>query len=162
MSDTSADCHATNRLLASGDIEVADTIREAGRPERTVYSLTDQGRDRLRQWVGVLLREPDPDSALFTAALNYAGCLTPTGVATELRARHTSLALAVETAGQSLGLALPRLLLLEIEYDLVRLSAEQTWVKQLLADLDAGRLTWPAIPGDIADVEALMRDEGAP
>jgi DNA-binding PadR family transcriptional regulator len=43
------------RLVRDGLAEVVETRREAG-PERTVYAVTDAGRDRLRRW----LAEPAP------------------------------------------------------------------------------------------------------
>jgi DNA-binding PadR family transcriptional regulator len=43
------------RLVRDGFAEVVETRREGG-PERTVYAVTDAGRDRLRRW----LAEPAP------------------------------------------------------------------------------------------------------
>ena len=45
---------------------------------------------------------------------------------------------------------LPRLLLVEAEYEIARLTAERDWVAGLIADLDSGRLDWPA---DLRDLE---------
>jgi DNA-binding PadR family transcriptional regulator len=39
-----------SRLVRDGLAEVVETRREGG-PERTVYAVTDAGRDRLRQWL---------------------------------------------------------------------------------------------------------------
>lgn len=155
--------HAVNRLVAAGDIRVVGAARDAGRPERTVYALTGQGQARLREWVSLLLREPDPDSSLFTAALNYAGCLSPAAVAGLLRTRHDDLAQRALAARSTLASLpdLPRVLLLEVEYEASRLTAEQAWVSQIIDDLAAGRLTWPGTPGAIASVESLL-EEGPP
>ena len=38
---------------------------------------------------------------------------------------------------------------------MARLAAEQAWVTGILADLDTGRLTWPAV---IADISPLLED----
>jgi DNA-binding PadR family transcriptional regulator len=133
--------HAVNRLVAAGDIRTVGATRDAGRPERTVYALADQGHARLREWVGLLLRVPDPDSTLFTAALTYAGCLPPSTVAGLLRERRTELdrrARALESLPD-----LPRILLLETEYEASRLAAELVWVSRIIDDLDAERVTWP-------------------
>jgi DNA-binding PadR family transcriptional regulator len=155
--------HAVNRLVATGDIRIVGATRDAGRPERTVYALTDQGRAHLREWVGLLLREPDPDSSLFTAALTYAGCLSPAGVAGLLRRRHADLDRRAQAARSALDSLpdLPRILLLETEYEVSRLTAEQAWVSWIIDDLDAGRLTWPGTTDAIAGVESLLQ-EGPP
>jgi DNA-binding PadR family transcriptional regulator len=162
--------HAADRLVARGDIEVVGTTREGGRPERTVYALTPAGRVRLAEWVALLLRTPDPDSSLFTAALTYAGCLPAPTVAALLRARQAEVdgrVRAVGAALEGIGTGLPRILLLEAEYEVSRLTAERDWVARLTGDIDAGRLTWLAAPDGVAGVEALLHEhrqnqEGSP
>src|SRR5690606_24604707 len=52
--------HAVDRLLRAGLIEVVRTDRAEGRPERTVYGLTDAGRAELRERVRRLLEHPRP------------------------------------------------------------------------------------------------------
>jgi DNA-binding PadR family transcriptional regulator len=155
--------HAVNRLVGSGDIQVVGATRDAGRPERTVYALTEQGRSRLQGWVGLLLREPDPDSSLFTAALTYAGGLPPEVVAALLRERHAELDRRAQVARAALDSLpdLPRVLLLETEYEVSRLTAELTWVAQLIDDLATGRLAWLGAAEAAAGVESLLQ-EGAP
>jgi DNA-binding PadR family transcriptional regulator len=146
--------HAAQRLLAAGFIRVAATTRDGARPERTVYELTDAGRARLREWVRLLLTDPDPHSALLVPALNFAGCLTPSEVAEALRTRRASL---VRRTDVTLPPGLPRLLTLETEYETNRLRAEVEWLGAVVADLDAGRLTWPADLSELADIESLIR-----
>jgi DNA-binding PadR family transcriptional regulator len=143
--------HAVNRLLPAGDIEVADTVREIGRPERTVYALTAAGRARLQGWVRLLLATPDPDTTVLTVALNFAGCLPPAEVADALHDRNAELARSLRSARDKAGLDLPRVLLLEVEFDVARLAAEQAWVTGVLADLDTGRLTWPAVTAPLLE-----------
>jgi len=145
--------HAAQRLLAAGHIRVAATTRDGVRPERTVYELTDSGRERLTTWVRMLLAEPDPHSALLVPALTFAGCLTPPEVAGALRERR---ALLVRRADVTLPPGLPRLLTLEVEYETARLRAESDWLTGVIDDLDAGRLTWPADPAAAADIDQLI------
>lgn len=148
--------HAVERLLAAGLIEVVETVRDGGRPERTVYQLTGAGETRLRRWVQLLLAEPDRNSTLFVPALSFAGCLPPATVAEALRAREAELArqLAVVRDGLSAVPAdLPRVLLLEAEYEANRLSAERDWVARLLDDLASGRLDWAPEPPAPADID---------
>lgn len=150
--------HAAQRLLAAGHIRVAATTRDGVRPERTVYELTDAGRLRLREWVRLLLAEPDANSTLLVPALNFAACLRPPEVAAALRSRRDEQTHRVEAAEQSLPPGLPRLLLLEAEYELNRLRAETDWLSRLIDDLDAGRLAWPSDLFAIADIEELIRE----
>ncbi|MBO3743150.1 PadR family transcriptional regulator [Actinoplanes flavus] len=152
--------HAVNRLVGGGEIRVSDVVRAAGRPERTVYALTDRGRARLREWIGVLLREPDPDSSLLTAALSFAGCLPPETVAGLLRERRARLEQRL-VAARAVP-ELPRVLLIEAEYEVSRLTAERDWVSALAADIETGRLTWPADMADVADVTPLLTEDGGP
>jgi DNA-binding PadR family transcriptional regulator len=142
--------HAAQRLLAAGHIRVAATTRGGARPERTVYELTAAGRDRLRDWVRLLLSEP---SGLLVPALTFAGCLRPAEVAEALRHRRDE---QTRRTGAALPTHLPRLLLLEAEYEISRLTAEATWLTGVVDDLDAGRLTWPDNPADLADIDELI------
>src|SRR5262252_1393000 len=60
-------------LLARGFIRAQATSREGRRPERTVYALTDAGRDELYDWMRDLLRDPVKEYPQFEAGL----CLMP-------------------------------------------------------------------------------------
>ena len=150
--------HAAERLLAAGHIRPAATTRDGLRPERTVYQLTEAGERRLRDWVRLLLAEPDPNSTLFVAALTFAGVLTPGEVAAALRERRAELARR-EKAAIAVPPELPRILVLEAEYEVVRLRAEGEWVGRLIDDLATGVLDWPAQLADLADIEALIKED---
>jgi DNA-binding PadR family transcriptional regulator len=150
--------HAAERLLAGGHIRVAATTRDGVRPERTVYQLTEAGERRLRDWVRLLLAEPDANSTLFVSALTFAGVLTPGEVADALRERHAELVRREEVA-TVVPLELPRILVLEAEYEAGRLHAESEWVGRIIDDLAAGTLDWPADLADLADIEALIKED---
>ena len=138
--------HAVERLSRDGLIEAGSTLREGGRPERTLYRLTDAGRAELRARVRRLVETPDPDATLFVAALSFVACLP---VAEAVAALSTRAAALDEAANgmrahlDTLSTRLPRLLLIEVEYALGRAAAERDWVRSLVADLDSGALTWP-------------------
>lgn len=144
--------HAVERLLRAELIEVVRTDRPQGRPERTVYGLTDAGRAELQERLRRLLEQPDPDATLFVAALSFLGCLPRSQARSALDVRRTELGNRIDGTHAALATApaLPRLLLVEAEYEIARLTAERDWVAGLLADLDAGRLDWPA---DLRDLE---------
>jgi DNA-binding PadR family transcriptional regulator len=139
--------HAVERLLRDELIRVAGTDRAAGRPERTLYALTDAGRAELGERVRRLLEHPEPDAMLFVAALSFVACLPVPQARAALAVRRDELARRVAEASAAYEIAardVPRMLLVELEFEIARLAAEHDWVSRLVDDLDAGRLTWPA------------------
>jgi DNA-binding PadR family transcriptional regulator len=150
--------HAVERLLRDELIRVVGTDRAGARPERTIYALTDAGRAELAARVRRLLEHPEPDTTLFVAALSFVGCLPVPQARAALDARRDELARRAEEAGAALAAAaqeVPRLLLVELEFEIARLSAERDWVAALVADFDAGRLTWPADVRDLPGVPPM-------
>jgi DNA-binding PadR family transcriptional regulator len=144
--------HAVERLHRDGLIDAVETRRDGPHPERTVYALTEAGRADLSERVDRLLRTPDPDATLFVAVLSFMGCLTTKQVSEALRERAAVLGRRVNSAAEALreyGPQVPRVLLIELEYDRARCSAEKTWVDQLIADLDSGELSWPDDPSQL-------------
>jgi len=59
------------RLERGGFIESQETSREGRRPERTVYALTESGRDELRTWMREIVSEPAREFPQFAAALAF-------------------------------------------------------------------------------------------
>ena len=57
-------------LEKHGLVAATGSVRQGGRPERTVYAITDAGRAELTDWVRELLADPERRSAL--AAAGYA------------------------------------------------------------------------------------------
>ncbi|HEY4021541.1 MAG TPA: helix-turn-helix transcriptional regulator [Pseudonocardiaceae bacterium] len=138
--------HAVERLSRDGLIAAGDTVRDGGRPERTLYRLTEAGRADLRSRVRMLLATPDADTTLFAAALSFVACLSVAEARDVLEIRATALkdtATGMRTSLDQLLSQLPRLLLIEVEYELDRISGEFAWVRALIADLDSGALSWP-------------------
>ncbi|PSK99661.1 PadR family transcriptional regulator [Murinocardiopsis flavida] len=136
--------HAVTRLERDEFIESVETVREGGRPERTVYRLTAEGRAELTSRLRYLLQRPDTDPRPFVAAMSFIGCL-PIGE-TRFCLGHRAAALESEVASldiSSTSLGLPRVLLLENEYLRALRAAELEWVRTLIADLDSGALSWP-------------------
>ena len=73
------------RLLAAGLIAVHETGRDQRYPERTVYELTDVGRETVHTWIEEIVRTPKPEYPEFPAALSFAMMLGPDGGALGLR-----------------------------------------------------------------------------
>ena len=133
------------RLLRDGLIAVQETTRAERRPERTVYALTDVGREAVCAWLRTMLATPAREFPAFPAALAYLPLLTPDDVRRQLEQRLRALEgeqTLLDAEVQSVAGVLPRLFLLETEYLQAVRSAELEWVRAVVADLRAGRLTW--------------------
>src|SRR5256714_9088999 len=63
------------RLEAGGFIKSQATSREGRRPERTVYSITEAGRDEITGWLAELLTQPVSEYPQFAAALAFMAAL---------------------------------------------------------------------------------------
>lgn len=128
-------------LAKHGFLEVLESTREGARPERTVYRITDAGRAELVDWVRELVSNPQPERPRFKAGLSVLAALTPEEVESLLRHRLDALEQANAALGESLaryGKDVPRLFLLEDEYDLAVREAEAAWVRSVLDELTAG------------------------
>jgi DNA-binding PadR family transcriptional regulator len=133
-----------DRLQRAGLVAVRETTRDERRPERTVYEVTDEGADTFQRWMNQTLSTPTREYPIFPAALAEVALLTPEAVLRPLEERATALAakLARIAADLASSVALPRVLLLENEYDRAVTQAELAWVRSLIDDLRTGRLTW--------------------
>jgi DNA-binding PadR family transcriptional regulator len=155
-------------LLKRGSIAARETAREGGRPERTVYEITTAGRDELRIWLAELLSEPVKEYPQFEAALCLMPVLPPDEALALLRRRlelidgnASALARQVEAVT---GQGLPPLFLVEAEYRLALIRAEQQFVAGLVRRIENGWgpiEVWRGIHQDReATLEKLYRDFG--
>jgi DNA-binding PadR family transcriptional regulator len=124
---------------------VAEIERSEGYPDRTVYAITDAGREVAHAWLREMLSSTDNEYPEFIAALSILFGL-PSDEAQaelELQAQRLSAALAHTDAMLTDAPAgLPRLFLLEEEYRQAMLKAELAWIRAVIEDLRSGRLTW--------------------
>lgn len=135
-------------LEKHGFIEATETVREGRRPERTVYTITDAGRAEMEDWLRELLGTPEKEYRRFEAALSLLPGLPPDEVTTLLAARLRTLEAGIAQLAGELAKAqrkLPRLFLVEAEYDLALRRAEADWVRGLLRELRDGSL--PGLSG---------------
>lgn len=141
-----------NNLEKYGFIEEAGTVREGRQPERTTYQITAQGLAELRDWMTELLSVPEDERGGFVTALSEAGIMPPDDVIKALATRLATLdkANAAHQADMKLWKErLPRMLLIEAEYQLAMRLAQTTWVRGLLKELVDGTMegidTWRRI-----------------
>jgi DNA-binding PadR family transcriptional regulator len=136
---------AIERLERHGLVEVYETRRAHGYPDRVVYAITDTGRDVARQWLRQMLRNTEGDYPEFVAAVSILFGLPPDEAQAELELRAEKLNDALAASERELTNVppgLPRLFVLEEEYRKTMLEAEISWVRGVIDDLRAGRLTW--------------------
>jgi len=129
-----------------GLIEAAESTREGRRPERTVYRITDAGRAELVDWARELISTPVPEQPRFRAGLSVMAALHPDEVIGLLRQRLLTMEGVIAEARESLAgylATIPRLFLVESEYDLAIREAEAAWIRGLLAELSEG--TYPGL-----------------
>jgi DNA-binding PadR family transcriptional regulator len=133
------------RLLRAGLIEVAETTRDERWPERTVYRLTEEGRETALAWLREMLSAPAREYPEFPAAISLLVLLPPEDALQQLELRIAALdAELARREAQIRGFdgVLPRIFLIEEEYLDAVLRAELEWVRSVADDLRAGRLTW--------------------
>ena len=127
-----------------GFIEAAATDREGRQPERTTYQITGPGLAELRDWLSELLSVPEDERGGFVTALSEAGILPPDEVIGLLTTRLATL--DKDNASQQADLRLwaerlPRVLLIETEYQLAMRVAQAAWLRGLIAELVAGTIS---------------------
>ncbi|MBU2662003.1 PadR family transcriptional regulator [Actinoplanes bogorensis] len=133
---------ALDRLVRDGLARRLTTAREAGRPERTVYEITDEGTATMRRWLAAALPTPAREFPEFPAALAFLSVLAPHHARELLAQRSEALEDKLAKIREVAPPGLPRIFLIEDEYRAALLTAEITWLKSVVADLDAGRFTW--------------------
>ena len=137
--------HSVDRLARAGLVEAVATSRPGRRPERTVYEITDEGRAELSTRLRALLERPRAEVTTFAAAVSLLDGLSPEEARESLAAR--AAALAEVTANLEANMrelttdGLPRLVTLELEYEHAVRTAELTWVRRVVDDLETS-LVW--------------------
>ncbi|MGW3773690.1 PadR family transcriptional regulator [Actinomadura verrucosospora] len=157
-------------LEKHGFLAVEGSAREGARPERTVYGITDAGRDELADWVRELIGVPERERPRFEAGLSVLGALGPDEVAALLRGRLDAMEreIAADQAALDGEKEVPRLFLLETEYDLAMRRAEAAWVRGFLAEIEDGTLPhldlWRSFhaTGELPPEIAELAERGAP
>lgn len=135
---------AIERLRTAGLIAVMKTERDQRFPERTVYSLTEEGWRVGKEWLTEMLATPRNEFPEFPAALSFVFGLPREDALAALERRAGSLRKSAAALDRELEdeSGPPRLFLLETEYLRDMTHAELRWVERVIDDLKGGRLTW--------------------
>jgi DNA-binding PadR family transcriptional regulator len=137
------------QLAKAGFVVAQETTREGQRPERTVYALTDAGRDELHDWLRGLVEVPQHEYPHFVAALSLVAALPPGEVLELLRGRLRRVAEQRteirDLVDDTLASGVPPLFLIEEEYRLALLDAESSFVQRLIERIDRPQGGWGAL-----------------
>jgi DNA-binding PadR family transcriptional regulator len=127
-------------LERHGFIQSTGSVRQGARPERTTYAITPAGREELADWVRELLAETGHEQPRFEAGLSVMGAIGPDEAIELLRLRIDRLEAYMTRRRAEVAAAsdVPRIFLIEVEYDLAIQQAEADWIRGLLAEIDAG------------------------
>ncbi len=152
-----------------GFVVAVGTDRAGARPERTIYAITDAGRQELLDWTRELLSTFTPEHPRFEAGLSVWMLLGPQEVTSLLQHRLSELDCVVEAQRAAVAAhpEVPRLFLIETEYSTAMLDAEARWIRALLAELTGG--TFPGLDmwrtwhdtGELPDEIAELAEKGA-
>jgi len=162
--------HAVEKLCELGLIEVVETIREGRRPERTVYRITEEGKEELRHGLVDLLINPGLGNRMFKAAVARLGYLTEDDAVMGLGLRLANLRGLIahqEATARILReqTRIPRLFLLEIELSVAQMRAEAAWVESVIEGIRRGEFDveeeWVArMPQGIAGAGVALAMQG--
>lgn len=127
------------QLVKAGFVTAQQTVRDAARPERTIYALTEAGLLELHDRLAELVSTPNKEYHDFEAGLSLMGVLHPSEGERLLAERldrliHNTRTLRAEIDGAVAG-GLHRIFLMESEYRLALDLAEMRFVEQLLHDI---------------------------
>ncbi|MGH3168373.1 MAG: PadR family transcriptional regulator [Trebonia sp.] len=138
-----------SRLAERGFIEPVEVNREGRRPERTVYAITETGRDELLVWLWELTSEPDAEYPAFAAPLMFIYALGKDRAIAALhqRAARLEAEISASDAYRRAFMAelpdFPRIFGIEDEYAQSMRKAEVAWVRATVAELRDGTFPWP-------------------
>lgn len=131
-------------LERAGLIVSRETERAGRRPERTVYAITEAGRVEFLDWLRELVRVPEKEYPRFMAGLSFLAALPPSEALSLLKERIQLLEDRISRVRGGLAEAraqgVPRLFLIEHEYELALLETEVVWVHALVKEIEAGTI----------------------
>ena len=140
-------------LAKHGLIEAQETVREGRRPERTVYAITEAGREEFEDWLSELISTPTRDYTSLEAGLSLIAGLAPDDAARLLTDRAGRLRMELGAIDGALAFTseqgMPELFVIETEYRRAILTAELGFVTDLAdrirTDKLAGTAWWRRI-----------------
>ncbi|MCH5585478.1 PadR family transcriptional regulator [Shimazuella sp. AN120528] len=125
-------------------IAIQERKQKEGKPDRTVYEITDVGIKTAYTWLREMLSVPKQEFSDFPAAISFLMFLTPQDVIDQFQKRANALEeilAQIKYQFSTIG-EIPRLFLLEIEYQCAVIKAELEWIRSIINDIQAEKLQW--------------------
>jgi len=155
--------HTVEVLERNGWIVPTEREKEGRRPERTIYKLTNPGRELLVRVISDILAQPRREYPHFAAGLMFMHHLDAPQAAEHLRNRAAALKALTEKLSRIMDElrteGVSRLALIELEHKIAMLEAERKWVNNLEKEINDGRLEWRV--GIDPDKDKLRRSHGS-
>lgn len=146
--------HTVERLEEQGVIEVVGTHRQGRRPERTVYALTEPGRDMFVEQVRRMLATLAQEYPQYPVALSAANELDQPDAMEQLRMRVVNLRAQIAAdqvlIEHVLTEQVPRMYWIDHAFVHHQRQSELDWTEKLIEDLESGRIPWPHSEPDSA------------
>jgi DNA-binding PadR family transcriptional regulator len=139
------------RLAERGFIEPVDVTKQGRRPERTVYAITEAGRDELLVWMWELASEPPAESPAFAAPLMFIYSLGRDRALAAFQQRAARLEADISASDayrRAYAADLPgfvRIFGIEEEYAQAMRRAELGWLRATVTELRDGTFPWPTL-----------------
>jgi len=153
--------HTVEVLERNGWVVPTEREKEGRRPERTVYRVSDAGRDVLQRVVSDILANPRREYLHFSAGLMFMHHLSAEAAVQRLEERSQALLKVITKLSQILDevqASHTRLSVIELEHKIAVLKAERAWVDKIAKEIADGKLEWRA--GSNAGDEMLRRNHG--
>ena len=139
--------HTVDVLERDGLIVPAEREKDGGRPERTIYRLTDAGRGVLLKAVSDIVSQPRREYQHFSAGLMFMHHLEAEDAAQLLEQRAQTLHAVVMKLSHlvdELSKSHGRLAVIELEHKIALIDAERMWVRRIAKEIVEGKLEWRA------------------
>jgi DNA-binding PadR family transcriptional regulator len=154
--------HTVDSLERDGWIVPAEKEKEGNRPERTIYRLTDSGRNVLLQVVSEIIAQPRREYPYFAAGLMFMHHLDAATATQLLEQRAQALQAVITKLSHILDEVLAgghtRLALIELEHKIAMIGAERDWARKIAEEIKEGKLEWKV--GIDSGHERLRRKHG--
>jgi len=138
--------HVVEQLQRLGWVRPTETAREGRRPERTVYAVTPEGRDRFLQRLRELIAQPTREYSSFEAGLSFLNQLPRHEAAALLRQRAAAQREQMECWShierQLREKGLMRLALIEAEMVQDMRHFQADWATRIADEIESGALEW--------------------
>src|SRR2546430_8054095 len=131
--------HTVDVLERNGWIAPTEREKEGRRPERTVYKLTDSGREMLIRVVGDIVAQPRREYPHFAAGLMFMHHLEAAKATAHLESRAGALGATIAKLSRILeelqAHGLKRLALIEMEHKIAMLEADRKCVLKIAREI---------------------------